>query len=308
MGYGAYSQEAHRAMTSARQQAPQEQVFRQSACHPLMNPRGVRVRECRDSPDHPLSTPVIFALDVSGSMGKIPHHLATHTLPAFMAALIEAGVADPQVLFMGIGNAVSDRAPLQIGQFEATESLMDQWLTWLFLEGMGGGGNESYELAMYFAARHTACDRWEQRQQKGYFFVTGDEPPNPAVDRDQVKGLIGEDLAADIPLADIVTELQRAWEPFYLIPDPARAQQVERAWRDVLGDRVLVMRRPEDTGHVAAGAVALLEGHVADLTALADRFKGSGLPREAVSGIVAALAPFAASIGRDGAPAPVFQP
>src|SRR5690606_11730019 len=156
----------------------------------------------RDSEAHPASVGVIFALDVSGSMGEIPAKLATQTLPTFMKAMLDAGVPDPQVLFMGIGFAGQggDRAPLQVGQFESTESLMDQWLTNLYLEGGGGGGNESYELAMYFAARHTAMDCVEKRGRRGYLFMTGDEPPNPVVSREQVKRLIGDDLAADIPI------------------------------------------------------------------------------------------------------------
>src|SRR5687768_4151636 len=100
MGYGAYSHEAHVAMTTSRRGAAQAEVFRQSRCHPLMDPHGVKLRESRDSEAHPSSLAVAFALDVSGSMGEIPRRLATDTLPAFMAALLDAGVADPQVLFM----------------------------------------------------------------------------------------------------------------------------------------------------------------------------------------------------------------
>ena len=48
MGNGSYSQDAHVAMTSARASAATE-VFTQRNCHPLMNPHGVRFRECRDS-------------------------------------------------------------------------------------------------------------------------------------------------------------------------------------------------------------------------------------------------------------------
>lgn len=65
-----------------------------------------------------------------------------------MKLLTACHVADPQVMFMAVGDATSDRAALQVGQFESTAELMDQWLTWCFLEGGGGGtGHESYELA-----------------------------------------------------------------------------------------------------------------------------------------------------------------
>ena len=58
MGYGSYSHEAHQAITQARQNAPREQVFKQTACHPLMNPHGVKLRESRDSVAHPNSMAV----------------------------------------------------------------------------------------------------------------------------------------------------------------------------------------------------------------------------------------------------------
>lgn len=41
----------------------------------------VGVRECRDSEEHPETTPIIIALDVTGSMGRIPHDLVKNQLP-----------------------------------------------------------------------------------------------------------------------------------------------------------------------------------------------------------------------------------
>ncbi|MCB9632017.1 MAG: hypothetical protein H6721_07780 [Sandaracinus sp.] len=72
MGYGSYSYTAHQALTSKRAALPTQQVFGQRGIHPKMNPFGVKVRECRDSADHPRSLGVVFALDVSGSMGRSP--------------------------------------------------------------------------------------------------------------------------------------------------------------------------------------------------------------------------------------------
>jgi hypothetical protein len=303
VGYGQYSHDAHVAMTNARSASGRE-VFTNRTCHPHMDPKGVRLRESRDSETHPTSIGIVFALDVSGSMGEIPKLLASATLPAFMKALLDAGVADPQVLFMAVGYAGGDRAPLQVGQFESTESLMDQWLTNMWLEGGGGGGNESYELAMYFAARHTAMDCVEKRGRRGYFFVTGDEPPNPVVSRTQVDAIIGDELADDVPIGRVVDELQRTFEPFYLIPDQARGANVGRAWRDVLGSRVIVMDSPDDTSAVAAGAVALLEGAAPSLDALVDRLERAGFDRPRLRSMAKALAPFAATIDRDGLPRP----
>ena len=70
-------------------------------------------------------------------------------------------------MFGGIGDAQSDRVPLQVGQFES-DNRMDDQLRTIFLEGNGGGQkSESYELATYFIARHTVTDAWEKRGRKG---------------------------------------------------------------------------------------------------------------------------------------------
>ena len=202
MGYGNYSLAAHAALTAGRAHKGGSEVFAQRQCHPLMNPKGLKVRECRDSANHPDSLGIAFALDVTGSMGDIPHLLATKELPNFMKLLTACGVAHPQLMFMAIGDANSDRAALQVGQFESTAELMDQWLTWSFLEGGGGGtGEESYDLAFYMAAQHTDMDNWVKRKQKGYLFLTGDENPYPAVSRHHIEALVGEKLDEDIPVA-----------------------------------------------------------------------------------------------------------
>jgi hypothetical protein len=308
MGYGSYSYEAHETMTRARAELPRQEVFRQNRCHPLMEPHGVKWRESRDSEAHPHSLGIIFSLDVTGSMGDIPDLLARHRLPAFMKALLDAGITDPQVLFMAVGDADSDRAPLQVGQFESSERKMDEWLTWSYLEGGGGpAGTESYELGMYFAARHTDLDCWRKRQRRGYFFMTGDERPYGYVSRKQVAQLIGDTLEQDLAVKHVVDELQRTYEPFFLIPDLARRRNCERDWRELLGDRVICMEDPGDTVEVAAGLVSLCEGAFPDLDAVIRHLRGQGLTRQRLGAVVRALTPFAATLGRDGVPRPHLE-
>lgn len=296
MGYGEYDLRAHEAATKARAERLPEQIFAQGQCHPTMNPYGVKVRESRDSAKHPNSVGVIFALDVSGSMGEIPVQLATKTLPSFMEG-VSTVLPDAQVMFMAVGNGHTDRAPLQVGQFESEASRIDQWLERMYLEGQGGGLCESYCLAMHFAARHTAMDCLEKRGRKGYLFLTGDEPPNDAVARSEVEGLIGDGLGADIPLAEIVEETKRSFEPFYLIPDLGRAANVGAAWKTVFGPRAIAMHSPDDTSHVAAGLVALVERAVPNLSSLVTKYRVAGLSQERCDAVADALRPFAASIG-----------
>jgi hypothetical protein len=302
MGYGSYSHAAHQAMLNDRKDLPTQQVFQQKGCHALMNPKGVRARESRDSADHPNTLPVVFALDVTGSMGEIPELLARRELPNFMKVLTDSGVADPQILFMAVGDANSDSASLQVGQFESTAELMDQWLTFSYLEGGGGGQNtESYELALYFIAEHTDSDAWVKRKKRGYVMMTGDEEPYPSVSRHQVEALIGDALDEDIPIEAVIATLQETHEPFFLIPNLERRKNCERRWRDLLGDHVVCLEAPEDTCWAAAGLVALTEGAVVDLPAFSQRLLDLNLDRARVGAITRALLPYAASLGKAGA-------
>lgn len=294
MGYGNYSQAAHQALLQGRQALPSQQVFKQQGCHPLMNPKGVRLRESRDSAEHPQSLAVVFALDVTGSMGDIPRLLATQQLPKFMKVLTDCKVPDPQLLFAAVGDATSDRSPLQVGQFESTAELMDQWLTWCHLEGGGGGtGQESYELALYFLALHTEMDCWTKRQKRGYLFMTGDEQPYPILSRHVVEAVVGDHLDDDLKVEEVVAEAQRTLTPFFIIPDRQRRGRCERTWRDLLGDHVLCMDDPADICFVTAGALLLSERLVHDLKELGDVLLGSGMPEHRRNAVLQTLKPLA---------------
>jgi hypothetical protein len=295
MGYGNYSSAAHAALTAGRAHKAGTEVFAQRQCHPLMNPKGLKVRECRDSENHPDSLGIVFALDVTGSMGDIPRLLATRELPNFMKLLTACGVAHPQLMFMAIGDANSDQAALQVGQFESTAELMDQWLTWSYLEGGGGGtGEESYDLAFYIAAQHTDMDNWVKRKQKGYLFLTGDENPYPAVSRYHIEALVGEKLDEDIPVEEVIAAAAETYHVFFMIPDLGRRKRCEARWRKLLGDHVICMESPADTCAVAAAIVGMTEKLIPDLDALAGILSGNGLDRQHVGSSIRALQDYAA--------------
>ena len=294
MGSGNYSVAAHEALLRGRASVPMQQVFQQAQCHPLMNPKGVRLRESRDGADHPQSLGIVFALDVTGSMGEIPRIMATQQLPVFMKTLVDCHIADPQVLFMAVGDAISDNAPLQVGQFESTAELMDQWLTRSYLESGGGGtGEESYELGLYFLAMHTEMDCMVKRNKRGYLFMTGDELPYPTLSRHVVDTVIGDRLDEDLTCEEIVAELQKTFVPFFIIPDQARAKRCERRWRDLLGDHVLCLEAPADVCFVSAGAMLISEGRVSSIQELAKLLSNAGMPPARQGAVMRALIPFA---------------
>ena len=96
------------------------------------------VRESRDSSEHPETTPIIIALDVTGSMRRTPHEMIKDNFPKLMDALMQLGIKDPQLLFMAVGDHEYDRYPIQVGQFESDTEKIVNSLEEFVLEGGGG--------------------------------------------------------------------------------------------------------------------------------------------------------------------------
>lgn len=261
---------------------------------------GTPVRESRDSDVHPISLPICVFFDVTGSMGQMPEKLETK-LGGLMALLVGKGyVQHPQVLFGAIGDAYYDRAPLQVGQFESGIE-MDDVLTKIYVErGGGGGGNESYELAHYYVARHTATDAWDKRQVKGYLFTMGDEMPYANVSASQVLESIGDALQADIPTKDIVAEVASRYHTFHIHVQQGSYRDHPShlaTWRGLLPEQhVLLLENWENAAELIATTVAINEGTL-DLAGVSAALKDAGLDESAAASISSALVPFAAKTG-----------
>jgi hypothetical protein len=164
-------------------------------------------------------------------------------LPQLLGLLLRKGyVRHPQIMFGAIGDATCDRAPLQVGQFES-DNRMDDDLSRILLEGGGGGQKtESYELAMYFMARHTATDCYEKRGKRGYLFLIGDEMAYPRVKASEVRAIIGDGLQSDLPLTALLAEVTRRWDVYYILPAGASYvgdNEVLGFWRSLLGQNVI---------------------------------------------------------------------
>lgn len=304
MGFSQWSDHAYKSRQVYRQQTDQsaftydQQVRATGAVmvHDQMNPYGV-VRESRDSDAHPESVAIGVLFDVTGSMGSVPRVLQTK-LGALMRVLIQKGyLAHPQILFGAVGDAYTDRVPLQIGQFEAGLE-MDDDLGKIYLEGGGGGQvHETYELGLYFMARHTVIDCWEKRRKKGYLFTIGDEKAYAVVRSQQVSDLIGDDIERDLPMAEILAEVQERYEHFHIIPantSHGRSTEVQEHWRALLGERVLIL---EDEGAVCetiALVIGLCEGSLDNLYEGVQDLAGAGYDAGMVAVASTALAEYAA--------------
>jgi len=261
MGGGSYSSTDRAVRSSALGYTTksEQEIFTSRSINSAMNPYGVGIRESRDSAEHPNSVAIVIGLDVTGSMGSVPHFLVREGIVTIMANIIQAGVPDPQVLFLGIGDHECDRAPLQVGQFESSDALLDKWLTDIYLEG-GGGGNdgESYLLAWYFAAKHTAIDCLEKRGQKGILFTIGDEPVLTEVPSRVLQKMMGEGQYENYTAAALLSAAQSMYHCFHIHIHETSTGSIQRTvdgWKQLLSDNLVVAKRKTDVAHIISSLV-----------------------------------------------------
>jgi len=226
--------------------------------HELMSPKGLTKRECCDSDVHPNTVPIIVALDLTGSMGSIPVELIKDGLPKLMSKLIQAGVPDASLLFMGVGDHEYDRAPLQVGQFESGDEELDLWLTRTYPEGGGGSnGGESYLLAWYTAAFHTKTDAFDKRNKKGFLFTIGDEPGLRSLPQRSINELIGNNVSqkswTDIELLE---EAQKMYNVFHIhVMHSTGAGRSLGYWKQLLGQNCLEAKQASNVAELISNTV-----------------------------------------------------
>lgn len=261
MGSGTYSRVSR--LTNATEAGyftkSKEEIFEQKQINNAMSPYGIKVRESRDSKEHPNSVPIILALDVTGSMGSVPHHLIKNGLPDIMDGIIQAGIPDPQLLFLGIGDHECDQAPLQVGQFESSDELLDKWLTTVYLEG-GGGGNdgESYLLAWYFAAYHTSIDSLEKRGKKGFLFTIGDEPTLKKIPKQNLHKLMGDGQYEDYSEVDLFKKAQESYHVYHIHiceTYSGSRQRIKDGWKQLLADNCILAQNHMDVSNIIKNIV-----------------------------------------------------
>lgn len=262
MGNSSYStsDRSTRATASGYHTKSADEIFEQNRkreIHDSMDPKGAKIREARDSKEHPNSVPIILCLDVTGSMGKIPHYLVKEGLPHMMGTIIQYGTPDPALLFLANGDTTVDRYPLQVGQFESGDKELDMWLTRTYLEG-GGGGNEgeSYLLAWYFAAFHTVTDSWQKRGQKGFLFTVGDEPCLSQVSKSELSNLMGLQMETGYSAETLLSEARKYYEVYHLqILQGQRGRDSHDYWKGLLGQHCIAVENYEDVAKTIADVV-----------------------------------------------------
>ncbi|MCR5185872.1 MAG: hypothetical protein K6D97_01995 [Clostridia bacterium] len=126
-------------------------------------------------------SPIVVVLDVTGSNIEFAR-VVYDKLPMFYGQIEQKRyLKDFDISFIAVGDAYTDRYPLQVCDF-AKGIELDSWIEKLVLEGNGGGQRmESYELAAYYLYKNT---KFKAGSEPIIFFI-GDEKPYPTVNKDQ---------------------------------------------------------------------------------------------------------------------------
>lgn len=223
-----------------------QDFYRSRGLAKALDPYGV-TRECCDSEEHPNTVPIIFALDVTGSMGQSAKTCAGK-LDEIMGELYEE-VKDVEFMMMGIGDLIFDKAPIQASQFESDIRIFDQTKQ-IFFEG-GGGPNEweSYTAAWYFGLHNTKLDCWK-RGKKGIIITLGDEEINPSLYAVRLNEALGCSEQADVDSVKLYTEASEKFDIYHIsILDSGShkmtrnngqlGEKIRNGWKKVIGQGYL---------------------------------------------------------------------
>lgn len=244
-----------------------------------LDPSKVKVRESRDSDINPQSTPIIVAVDNTGSMGFLAENLIRKGLGVLIEEIYtRKPVTDPHVMCMAVGDAWYDRAPLQVTQFEVDMRLVEQLSKFYIEAGGGGNDHESYNLPWYFAATRTKCDSILKRNKKGYLFTVGDEPPPPKLVAEHARKFLGDGLQADLSSREILKMASKSWEIFHIIVEEGsyctyNLPKVKKEWQSLLGQNAITLSNHEDLAEVIVSTIQVREG--ADLAAVSGSWSSS---------------------------------
>lgn len=248
-----------------------KEVFTQRKIHESLDPKRINLRESRDSNENPNSRAIVAALDVTGSMGMIAHKMAQTGLGRLMEGILkDQPVKDPHLMFMAVGDETCDLAPLQVSQFEPDARIIEQ-LSNIFVEG-GGGGNayEGYHLPWYFLDKYSELDSWTKRNEKGYVFTIGDEPPPEKLRASDANRIFCSDLQTDLSTEQILKDVSERYHVFHLLIEQGsfcsgRGLNVaSESWRNLLGKRLIMVDDYDYVPEIIIACIRVQEGEDID--------------------------------------------
>ena len=197
MGYSNYSDEFYKARAVARE-ATGTPTFTydadiragkvKSGVHASLNIRG-KIRESRDSKEHPNSTPIGIIFDETGSMAEVPKIMQGKLPKSHGAPALARGTSRTR----RCSSARSATSPTanQRRSRSGSSSPASRWTTTSRTSTSKATAaaptRSRYQNALYYFAHKTSCDAFEKRGKKGYLLLIGDEMAYPRSTKDELR-------------------------------------------------------------------------------------------------------------------------
>lgn len=241
-------------------------------------PKNIALRESRNSTANPASTPVVIALDCSGSMQDLALS-AVKNIGTLMSEIYDRKpVTDPHIMAMFFDDVhFSGPGSLQVTQFESSMVIIDQLKDLYFVNNGGGNRSESNHLPLHFVNNKVEADAFADGR-KGFFFEMGDELVPPPLTPEQLKIIYGPDFEASEPVSyeTLLAQAEENWHVFHIVPTRGRRDYEAQItdWRRVLGQRVIVLDDIEKLAEVLVATMQVIAG--ADKAVVAASFTDPG--------------------------------
>ena len=259
MGTSRWNADSYRsyATTTGRATMSKSQLFTARALDEKLDPKNVKVgkgdrkgqmlRESIISAENPNPTPIILALDVTGSMGEVAAQIARDELPRLMTEIHSTGVvSDPHVMFMGFDDVhAQGYGALQVSYFEPDLRIVEQLNKMWLVNNGGGNGSESYDLPWYFAGKYTYLEGYEKQQRKGFLFSFGDEPvPDEIMTKEELEIIFGPGSYENTKPAQSLKMAQEKFQVFHICIEGS-GHGMRAGWTKLMGPNVLWIKRSE---------------------------------------------------------------
>lgn len=210
-------------------------------------------------------SPIVILCDVTGSMGEWPATIFSKLPYLDNEAKFYFG-EDYEMCFGAIGDAYSDKYPLQVQPFGKGTGLADT-LAKLVIEGNGGGqSNESYDLGAIYFARN--CEM--PKAIRPLLIFIGDEGVYPDTIASQAKACAKiEGMKESLTMDEVFTELKKKFDVYIVRKTYLRETEhkIRGQWVYLLGEDHVA---PLDD---AARVVDVIFGIFAKVTGKIDDFK-----------------------------------
>ncbi len=207
--------------------------------------------------------PLVVATDVTGSMSTWPKLIFEKLCILYNEILffLPEELKDSfEISFSAIGDANSDRFPIQVTDF-AKGFELDQNIKSLYPEGGGGGQTrETYELVAYYYANCCEIPEALSSPMRPMFFFIGDEGYYNTVNRVYIEDLIGNPPSRSLNTTTVINKLKKRFDVYILrveYSSKSSETRIHGDWIKVLGkERVIKLIDPRRVVDVILGLVA----------------------------------------------------